>query len=147
MTRGNHKIFYRINNRGNDSLLNAQTVQDVGDNDVYLKMGYTIVDAGVGRRHRARRISTKLVAYLPVAHRHDGTPITGTMRYEYSDRTIPLAGTPSPRTSKATPRSRRIRRRTRTPRMPRSSGALMSMPRLPRSHRTAGPSAPAPPGG
>ena len=26
MSLGNHKIFYRVNNRGNDSLLNAQTV-------------------------------------------------------------------------------------------------------------------------
>src|SRR6185295_19515431 len=46
MARGNHKIFYRINNRGNDSLLTATTRETVGNNDIFLKMGYTIADAG-----------------------------------------------------------------------------------------------------
>jgi hypothetical protein len=91
MTHGNHKVFYRINNRGNDSLLNAQTVQDVGDNDVFLKMGYTIVDAGW--EGDIVPVASKLVAYLPVAEHADGSAITGPMRYEYSDRTIPLTGT------------------------------------------------------
>ncbi len=91
MSRGNHKIFYRVNNRGNDGLVAAQTVAQVGANDVFLKMGYTIVDAGwegdvipsVG----------KLVAMLPIATNPDASPIVGPMRYEYSDRNIPLSGT------------------------------------------------------
>lgn len=91
MALGNHKIFYRVNNRGNDSLLAAQTVAQVGSNDIYLKMGYTIVDAGW--EGDVLPTATKLVAMLPVAANADGSPITGAMRIEYSDRTIPLAGT------------------------------------------------------
>jgi hypothetical protein len=91
MARSNHKIFYRVNNRGNDSLIAAQTVAQVGSNDVYLKMGYTIVDAGW--EGDVLPAPTKLVAMLPIASNADGTSIVGPMRIEYSDRTIPLAGT------------------------------------------------------
>ncbi len=91
MSRGNHKIFYRVNNRGNDSLVGAQTVAQVGANDIFLKMGYTIVDAGW--EGDVIPTPTKLVAMLPIATNPDGSPITGTMRYEYSDRNLPLAGT------------------------------------------------------
>jgi hypothetical protein len=90
MSLGNHKIFYRVNNRGNDSLLAAQTVAQVGANDIFLKMGYTIVDAGW--EGDVIPTATKLVAMLPIATNPDGTAITGAMRYEYSDRNIPLAG-------------------------------------------------------
>jgi alpha/beta hydrolase family protein len=90
MSLGNHKIFYRVNNRGNDSLLGAQTVAQVGANDIFLDVGYTIVDAGW--EGDVIPAPTKLVAMLPIATHTDGTPITGTMRYEYSDRNIPLAG-------------------------------------------------------
>jgi hypothetical protein len=91
MDRSNHKVFYRINNRGNDSVLNVETADQVGNNDIFLKMGYTIADAGW--EGDIVPVSTKLVAHLPVAKKDDGSPITGTMRYEYSDRTIPLTGT------------------------------------------------------
>src|SRR6266851_1398498 len=46
ISRGNRKIFYTANNRGNDALLNAKTKADVGLNDLPLRMGYTVVDAG-----------------------------------------------------------------------------------------------------
>jgi len=91
MGLSNHKIFYRVNNRGNDSLLTAQTVAQVGSNDVYLKMGYTIADAGW--EGDVLPTPTKLVASLPIAANAGGSPIIGPMRIEYSDRTIPLAGT------------------------------------------------------
>jgi hypothetical protein len=91
MSRGNQKILYRVNNRGNQSLLNAQTVAQVGANDVYLNMGYTIADAGW--EGDLVPTPTRLVANLPIATNTDGTPIIGPMRIEYSDRTIPLAGT------------------------------------------------------
>ena len=90
MSLSNHKIFYRVNNRGNDGLVAAQTVAQVGANDIFLKMGYTIVDAGW--EGDVIPTATKLVAMLPIATHPDGSPITGTMRYEYSDRNIPLAG-------------------------------------------------------
>ena len=91
MSRGNGKVFYRVNNRGNQALLTAQTVAQVGANDVYLNMGYTIADAGW--EGDVIPASTKLVASLPIATNSDGTPIIGPMRIEYSDRTIPLTGT------------------------------------------------------
>ena len=37
--------------------------------------------------------STKLVANLPIASNPDGSPIVGPMRIEYSDFSLPLAGT------------------------------------------------------
>ncbi len=91
MSRGNHKIFYTVNNRGNDGLLTAGTVAQVGANDRYLDMGYTIVDAGW--EGDLLPSATKLGANLPVAAQPDGSPIVGLMRYEYSDRNLPLAGT------------------------------------------------------
>jgi hypothetical protein len=41
MSRGNHKIYYTVNNRGNNpgALITAQTVSQVGDYDIYLRMG------------------------------------------------------------------------------------------------------------
>jgi hypothetical protein len=91
MSRSNRKVFYRINNRGNNSLYVAQTVAQVGANDIYLRMGYTIVDAGW--EGDLLLSPTRLVATLPIATNKDGSPIVGPMRVEYSDRTIPLAGT------------------------------------------------------
>src|ERR1700687_322287 len=57
ITRGNHKLWYGINNRGNcgwgglafppaPGTCNPLTVADVGANNILLKMGYAIVDAG-----------------------------------------------------------------------------------------------------
>jgi len=104
MARSNHKIFYAINNRGNNlgidfghQLLRAQTVADVGDNDILLQLGYVVVDAGwegdLIPVFAADGTPTKLVATLPLAFQPDGSAISGVMRIEYSDRTIPLAGT------------------------------------------------------
>ena len=56
MARSNHKIFYGINNRGNNpfGLLTATTAAQLAASDVYFKMGYTLVDAGLGGRTRCR---------------------------------------------------------------------------------------------
>ncbi len=93
MARGNHKIFYGVNNRGNNpgGLIAAQTAAQVGSSDVYLRMGYTIVDAGW--EGDVVPTATRLAANLPIATQPDGSPIVGRMRVEYSDRNIPLAGT------------------------------------------------------
>ena len=91
MSRGNHKIYYTVNNRGNDSLIPAETVGQVGSNDVYLRMGYTLVDAGWEGDVVPTDIN--LAPNLPIATQTDGSPILGRMRVEYSDRTIPLTGT------------------------------------------------------
>ncbi len=65
MSRGNQKIFYTVNNRGNDSLIPATTVAQVGSNDVYLKAGYTIVDAGW--EGDVLQTQVNLAANLPLA--------------------------------------------------------------------------------
>ena len=90
MSRGNGKIYYTANNRGNDALVAAQTVAQVGRNDIYLAMGYTIADAGW--EGDVVQTASNLAASLPVAAQPDGSPIVGMMRVEYSDRNLPLAG-------------------------------------------------------
>jgi hypothetical protein len=86
--RGNHKIFYAVNNRGNnlEGLLTATTAAQVAGTDAGYAMteGYTIVDAGW--EGDVIPTSTKLVATLPIAREANGSAIIGRMRYEYSDR-------------------------------------------------------------
>ena len=88
MERSNHKIFYAVNNRGNnlEGLLTATKAADVAATDAGYAMtkGYVVVDAGW--EGDIVPTATKLVASLPRARHADGTPITGLMRYEYSDR-------------------------------------------------------------
>src|SRR5713101_10057118 len=91
MSRGNQKIYYTVNNRGNDGLVAAQTVAQVGSNDIYLRMGYTIVDAGW--EGDVVQTAINLAAILPIATQPDGSPIIGLMRVEYSDRNLPQSGT------------------------------------------------------
>ena len=91
MQRSNHKIYYTVNNRGNDGLITAETAQQVGANDLYLRMGYTIVDAGW--EGDVVQTAANLAAHLPIATQLDGSPIVELMRVEYSDRNLPLAGT------------------------------------------------------
>ena len=90
LARGNGKIYYTINNRGNDALLNAKTQADVGENGFALRLGYIVADAGwEGDLVPA---PTRLAPSLPVAVQPDGSPIVGRMRIEYSDRNIPAGG-------------------------------------------------------
>jgi hypothetical protein len=90
MNRGNHKIYYTANNRGNDGLISAETVGQVGSNELYLRLGYTIVDAGW--EGDVVQTAINLAANLPVATQADGSPIVGPMRVEYSDRNLPQSG-------------------------------------------------------
>ena len=89
MQRSNRKIFYAVNNRGNNlqGLLTATTAGQVSGTDAGYAMteGYVVVDAGW--EGDVIPTPSKLVANLPRAHNANGTPITGPMRYEYSDRT------------------------------------------------------------
>ncbi len=88
MHRSNHKIFYAVNNRGNnlEGLLTATTASQVSGTDAgyALTEGYVVVDAGW--EGDVVPTPTKLVASLPRARNANGNPITGPMRYEYSDR-------------------------------------------------------------
>src|SRR5438067_289079 len=88
MQRSNRKIFYAVNNRGNnlEGLLTATTASQVsGTDDGYaMTEGYVVVDAGW--EGDVVPTPSKLVASLPRARNPNATPITGPMRYEYSDR-------------------------------------------------------------
>jgi Alpha/beta hydrolase domain len=104
MTRGNHKLFYGINNRGNKIELSLRqfptnpnannndplTAADVSDGFL-LRLGYVIVDAGW--QGDVAPGNNRLFPTLPVARQPDGSPIINALRIEYSDRTIPDAGT------------------------------------------------------
>ena len=103
MTKGNQKIFYVINNRGNKQALgyfnsspagpginNPLTAADAGDGFL-MRQGYTVVDAGWQGDVAAG--NNRLSPTLPVATQPDGSPIVAPVRIEYSDRTIPAEGT------------------------------------------------------
>jgi hypothetical protein len=102
MARGNRKLFYGINNRGNQIELmlrglpeppatnNPLAAEDVGDG-LMLRLGYAIVDAGW--QGDVAPGNFRLFPKFPVATQPDGSPIVADVRIEYSDRTIPDAGT------------------------------------------------------
>lgn len=100
--RGNGKIFYVINNRGGKQALgyfnyvpsgpginDPITAADAGDGFL-MRLGYTIVDAGW--QGDVAEGSARLFPNFPVARGPD-RPIGSYLRIEYSDRTIPTAGT------------------------------------------------------
>ncbi len=103
MARGNDKIFYGVNNRGNKQTLgyfnfvpsgpginNPLTAADAGDGFL-MRLGYTVVDAGW--QGDVAPGNNRLFPNFPVARQPDGSPIVAAVRIEYSDRTIPQAGT------------------------------------------------------
>jgi Alpha/beta hydrolase domain len=105
MARGNHKIFYGINNRGNKQTLgyfnyvpagpginDPITAADAGDGFL-MRLGYTIVDAGWQGDVANLPGSNVLFPNLPIAMQADGSLIIAAVRIEYSDRTIPQTGT------------------------------------------------------
>lgn len=99
VARGNSKILYGINNRGNNIEIPFQTLPASGNNaapdlhDGFLyRLGYTFVDAGW-----AGDITTSLPrvgANLPVAVGADGKPLSAPIRIEYTGTgfTLPLKG-------------------------------------------------------
>lgn len=104
MAKGNRKIFYAINNRGNKQAMsyfnfgrggpggnNPLTAADTGDG-LLMRLGYTIVDAG-WEGDLAPGTTNRLIPVFPVATQADGRPIVSSIRIEYSDRTIPEQGT------------------------------------------------------
>ena len=101
MSRGNGKIFYGVNNRGNklESGLRWHHVppsndplsaEDAGDGFL-LRLGYTVVDAGW--QGDVVEGNDRLFPQLPVATRPDGGAIVAPVRVEFSDRSIPEEGT------------------------------------------------------
>src|ERR1700751_4298692 len=103
VAKGNHKVFYVVNNRGGKQALsyfnfapagegvnNPLTAADVGDGFL-MRLGYTVVDAGWQGDVTAG--GNRLSGRFPVATESDGRPIVAPVRIEYSDRTIPAKGT------------------------------------------------------
>jgi len=95
MERGNGKIFYVINNRGNKQALgyfnyapannDPITAEDAGDGFL-MRQGYTVVDAGW--QGDVAPGNSRLFPSFPVV-----SGVGSAIRIEYSDRTIPAAGT------------------------------------------------------
>src|SRR5712691_11625152 len=86
MTRGNHKIFYGINNPGNKGHLgrmttfpagpttnNPLTADDINDDNLLTRLGYTYVYAGW--QGNVAPGNDRLVPKLPIATQADGRPI------------------------------------------------------------------------
>ena len=98
MARGNGKVLYGINNRGNAIELGFQTFPSLpfgadpesGDG-LFFRLGYTLVDAGWAGD--IVTTATRLGANLPVAVQADGSPIVSRIRIEYS---TDLAQAPAP---------------------------------------------------
>ena len=101
MARGNGKIFYGINNRGNKlesglrwhhvpSSNDPITAAHAGDGFL-MRLGYTVVDAGW--QGDVAEGNDRLFPQLPVATAADGGPIVARIRVELSDRGIPYEGT------------------------------------------------------
>jgi len=100
LAKGNRKVFYAINNRGNQQAIsyfnfgrggnNPLTAADVGDGFL-MRLGYTIVDAGW--EGDLLPGNGRLVPKFPIATQPDGKSIVAKVRIEYSDRTIPEKGT------------------------------------------------------
>ena len=99
MARGNHKIFYGVNNRGNNiefaharwPRLPSGAAIESGD-ILPLRLGYAYVDAGWAGD--VETTATRLGANLPVAVEADRSPIVAPIRIEYSATgfTVPLKG-------------------------------------------------------
>ena len=96
MARGNHKIFYGVNNRGNKNFLarmstrpvgpnanNPLTAADINDDGLLMKLGYTYVDAGW--QGDVAPGNDRLTPNFPVAMEADGRPIVTKLRVEYAD--------------------------------------------------------------
>jgi hypothetical protein len=103
MSRGNRKIWYGINNRGNcievgirafpqaPATCNPLTVADVGASNVLLREGYVTVDTGW--QGDGIPSPNQLFPNFPVAKQPDGSSIVGPLRLEYGVTTIPLPPT------------------------------------------------------
>ena len=84
MARGNGKLLYGINNRGNAIELGFHTFPATGpgaDDGLFFRLGYTLVDAGWAGD--VVTTATRLGANLPVAAQADGSPIVSRIRIEY----------------------------------------------------------------
>ena len=99
LARGNGKLLYGVNNRGNAIELGFQTFPSLpagadpesGDG-LFFRLGYSFVDAGWAGD--VLTTATRLGANLPVAVQADGSPIVSHIRIEYPSDPLrePLGG-------------------------------------------------------
>lgn len=83
MAKGNGKIFYNVNNRGNTDLGPVADPAKVGGQVAQqLRMGFALVDAGWHGDGTPN--PHQLFPNFPVATQADGTPIIGRLRLEFS---------------------------------------------------------------
>ena len=87
--RGNRKLLYGINNRGNAIELGFHAFPPLppgagpaADDGLFFRLGYTLVDAGWAGD--VTTTATRLGANLPIAVQADGSPIASRIRIEYS---------------------------------------------------------------
>jgi hypothetical protein len=102
VARGNAKVLFGLNNRGNsielarfniiprDSVTNPRSAALEAGDGFLMKLGYTFVDVG-WQGDLAPNRNLQMPA-LPTAHQADGSPIVALVRMEYSDRNIPQGG-------------------------------------------------------
>ena len=103
VTRGNRKILYGINNRGNNIEISFHAYPPAGlrallgssiqtDDELIFRLGYTFVDAGWAGD--ITTTETRLGANLPLASEPDGGAVVSRIRIEYSASgyTLPLKG-------------------------------------------------------
>ena len=103
VTRGNRKILYGINNRGNNIEISFHAYPSPGlrallgssietDDEIFFRLGYTFVDAGWAGD--ITTTETRLGANLPLASEPDGGAVVSRIRIEYSASgyTLPLKG-------------------------------------------------------
>jgi hypothetical protein len=106
LNRGNHKLWYGINNRGNMLELQQRSFDptplypftndplkaaDIGNN-LLLDLGYVFIDTGW--QGNVIRSNGRRAASLPTAVQPDGSPIAGLVRVEYQGTgfSLPLSG-------------------------------------------------------
>jgi hypothetical protein len=89
MSKGNRMLFYNVHNRGNKGGLSSFNIGTVGGNeptgagDGFLQeMGYTIIWSGW--QPDVLPGGGRMTMRVPVATNPDGTPITGTVRSEFT---------------------------------------------------------------
>jgi Alpha/beta hydrolase domain len=102
IARGNHKIWFGVNNRGNcielgfralpiisfpvtkqSSNCSPLATEDIGANNVLLNEGYAFVDAGWQGDGIPDPAGRQLFPSFPVAIQPNGSPIVGPLRLEY----------------------------------------------------------------
>jgi hypothetical protein len=102
MTRGNRKIWFGLNNRGNcveltlvhafpsptvSGTCNSLTADQIGPTNPILQQGFVFVDAGWQGDGIPNPARDQLFPNFPVATQADGSPIVGPLRLEYQTAT------------------------------------------------------------